>query len=95
MKKRRGDADERMVEVIALLQRRGFKVEAPPSLATPPSIEVSFMEYKNAVYLDIRTYSQFDGQDQKQPTKRGITLKPNQIHELREALEKAEAAAPA
>ena len=55
------------------------------------SIEVAFKEYKSAVYLDIRTYSQFNGQAQKQPTKRGITLKPDQIHELREALEKAEA----
>jgi hypothetical protein len=59
------------------------------------SIEVAFKEYKSAVYLDIRVYSVFDGQDQKQPTKRGITLKPDQIHELRQALEKAEAAAPA
>ncbi len=57
------------------------------------TIEVVFKEYKGVTYLDIRTYSQFDGKDEKQPTKKGVTLKPDQIRALREALQKAEAAA--
>jgi hypothetical protein len=75
-----GDRGFSIEQHIATIQKNGLD-----------SIEVAFKEYKSAVYLDIRTYSQFDGQDEKQPTKRGITLKSEQIHELREALEKAEA----
>ncbi len=57
------------------------------------TLEVAFKVFQGVRYLDIRIYSQFDEKDEKQPTKKGVTLKPDQIYELREALEKAEAAA--
>lgn len=59
------------------------------------TIEVGFKEFKGANYLDIRIYAEFEGKPGRQPTKRGVTLRPSLIPELIEALQRAEAEARA
>ncbi|MGH8590232.1 MAG: transcriptional coactivator p15/PC4 family protein [Gammaproteobacteria bacterium] len=67
---------------IATIQKNGIE-----------TIEVGFKEFEGIRYLDVRIYAKYKEKDEKRPTKKGVTLKPDQIHELRQALEKAEAAA--
>lgn len=54
-------------------------------------IRVSWQEFKGHRYLDIRTYTELTGKPEKVATKRGITLRPDLLPELRAALEEAEA----
>lgn len=53
-------------------------------------IRIAFSEYKGHKYLDIRVHTVFDGDPEPRPTKKGITIKPEQIGELLEALQEAE-----
>ncbi len=52
-------------------------------------IRVSWQEFKGHRYLDIRTYTELTNKPEKVATKRGITLRPDQVDELRAALERA------
>lgn len=60
---------------------------------TLDEVRVSLSEYKGHHYLDIRVFTELDGKPEKGPTKKGITLRPELLGELREALAKAETAA--
>ena len=50
-------------------------------------IRVMWSEYKGHRYLDIRVYTEAEGKADKVPTKKGVTLRPDLIPELIEALE--------
>jgi Transcriptional Coactivator p15 (PC4) len=53
-------------------------------------IRVAWSEYKGHRYLDIRVYTEIDGQADKVPTKKGVTVRPDLIAELIKALEGAQ-----
>ncbi len=58
-------------------------------------IHVGFGEYRGHRFLDIRQHY-IDGDDnQPKPTKKGVTVKPEQIGELISALEQAQVEAKA
>lgn len=57
-------------------------------------ILVAWREFKGRQYLDIRVYADFDGNGEKTPTKKGITLLPDLLPELIEALRRAGDAPP-
>ena len=50
-------------------------------------IRVQWGEYKGYCYLDIRLFAELPNSDERTPTKKGITLKPEQVPELIEALQ--------
>lgn len=52
-------------------------------------IRVSRTVFKGRDYVDVRTYMYIDGQPEKVPTKKGITINPDDVQELIEALIKA------
>jgi hypothetical protein len=54
-------------------------------------IRVLWSEYKGHRYLDIRVYTEIDGNTDKVPTKKGVTLRPDLIADLIRALESAQA----
>ena len=54
-------------------------------------IRVMWSEFKGHRYLDIRVYTEIDGD--KVPTKKGVTLRPDLIPELIKALESAQSSA--
>lgn len=54
------------------------------------TIVIEFSEFKGRDFLSLRTYTVFDGSPEPRPTKKGITIKPDQIPELLEALCEAE-----
>jgi hypothetical protein len=44
-------------------------------------------EFKGHRYLDIRVYTDIEGKADKEPAKKGVTLRPDLIPELIKALE--------
>lgn len=52
-------------------------------------LHVRWGEFKGHRYLDIRVHTEIEGKPEKAPTKRGVTLRPDQIPELIAALQKA------
>jgi len=58
-------------------------------------VRVSLSEFKGHTYVDVRVYTEFEGDSEKRPTKKGITVRPDLLPELRQALEQAEAEARA
>ena len=54
-------------------------------------IRVAFSEFKGRTYLDMRVYTELeDSKDKdKVPTKKGLTIRPDLLPELIEALQKA------
>jgi transcriptional coactivator p15 (PC4) len=53
-------------------------------------IRVMWSEFKGHRYLDIRVYTEVDGQTDKMPTKKGVTLRSDLIPDLIKALESAQ-----
>lgn len=56
-------------------------------------IRVGFQDYKGKTYLDVRVYAEFDGATEHKPTKKGVTLRPDMINGMIDALQKAQAQA--
>ena len=56
---------------------------------TIDEIRVMWSEFKGHRYLDIRVYTEIDGNTDKVPTKKGVTLRPDLIPDLIKALESA------
>ena len=52
-------------------------------------IEVSINEYKGKKYLDLRTFYTTDGGANWLPTKKGITVSPDNLELLKDAIEQA------
>lgn len=50
-------------------------------------IRVQWGEYKGYRYLDIRLFAELPNSHERTPTKKGVTLKPEQVPELIEALQ--------
>lgn len=50
-------------------------------------IRVQWSEYKGYRYLDIRLFAELPNSHERTPTKKGITLKPELVPELIEALQ--------
>jgi transcriptional coactivator p15 (PC4) len=65
-----------MSEPIAIIPKNSFE-----------DIRVMWSEYKGRRYLDIRIYTEIEGKANKVPTKKGVTLRPDLIPELINALE--------
>ena len=68
--------------------------EEPKLLATIPrnateQIQVSINSYKNKQYLDLRVYYTTDDGESWLPTKKGVTISPENLDTLREAVEEA------
>ena len=68
--------------------------EEPKILATIPrnateQIQVSINSYKNKQYLDLRVYYTTDDGESWLPTKKGVTISPENLDTLREAVEEA------
>lgn len=52
-------------------------------------IQIAVSEYKGKKYLDLRTFYTTDGGNNWLPTKKGITVSPDNIELLKDAIEKA------
>ena len=52
-------------------------------------IEVSINEYKGKKYLDLRTFYTTDDGESWFPTKKGITVSPDNLEMLKDAIEQA------
>ena len=68
--------------------------EEPKLLATIPrnateQIQISINSYKNKQYLDLRVYYTTDDGESWLPTKKGVTISPENLDTLREAVEEA------
>ena len=68
--------------------------EEPKVLATIPrnateQIQISINSYKNKQYLDLRVYYTTDDGESWLPTKKGVTISPENLDTLREAVEEA------
>lgn len=68
--------------------------EEPKLLATIPrntteQIQISINSYKNKQYLDLRVYYTTDDGENWLPTKKGVTISPENLDTLREAVEEA------
>ena len=68
--------------------------EEPKLLATIPrntteQIQVSINSYKNKQYLDLRVYYTTDDGESWLPTKKGVTISPENLMTLKDAIEEA------
>lgn len=68
--------------------------EEPKLLTTIPrnateQIQISINSYKNKQYLDLRVYYTTDDGESWLPTKKGVTISPENLDTLREAVEEA------
>jgi hypothetical protein len=68
--------------------------EEPKLLATIPrnateQIQVSINSYKNKQYLDLRVYYTTDDGENWLPTKKGVTISPENLMTLKDAIEEA------
>jgi hypothetical protein len=68
--------------------------EEPKVLATIPrnateQIQISINSYKNKQYVDLRVYYTTDDGESWLPTKKGVTISPEHLDTLREAIEEA------
>ena len=52
-------------------------------------VEIAINEYKGKKYLDLRTYYTTDDGDSWLPTKKGITITPDNLELLKDAIEQA------
>ena len=55
-------------------------------------LRISLDEYRGHRFVSVRTYTEREDSPEKVPTKRGVTVKPDQVRELIEALQQAEEA---
>lgn len=53
-------------------------------------LQISINEYKNKKYVDLRIFYTNDEGDTWNPTKKGVTIPPDKIEEVKEALTKAQ-----
>lgn len=53
-------------------------------------IRIEWKEYRGHKYLDIRTYTEIEDKEGKVATKKGVTVRPDLLPELCQALEQAE-----
>ena len=53
-------------------------------------LHISINEYKGKKYVDLRIYYTNDEGDSWNPTKKGVTVPPEKIEEVKEALTKAQ-----
>ena len=53
-------------------------------------IRIMWSEFKGHRYLDIRVYTEIDGEPERKPTKKGVTLRPDLVPKLIKALEGAQ-----
>ena len=68
--------------------------EEPKLLATIPRntterIQISINSYKNKQYLDLRVYYTTDDGENWLPTKKGVTVSPDNLPLLKDAVEEA------
>lgn len=68
--------------------------EEPKLLATIPrnateQIQISINSYKNKQYLDLRVYYTTDDGANWLPTKKGVTISPENLVALKDAVEEA------
>ena len=68
--------------------------EEPKLLATIPrnateQIQISINSYRNKQYLDLRVFYTTDDGENWLPTKKGVTISPENLMELKDAIEKA------
>ena len=68
--------------------------EEPKLLATIPrntteQIQISINSYKNKQYLDLRVYYTTDDGENWLPTKKGVTISPENLVALKDAVEEA------
>lgn len=68
--------------------------EEPKILATIPrnateQIQISINSYKEKKYLDLRIYYTTDDGANWNPTKKGVTISPDNLVTLKDAVEKA------
>ena len=68
--------------------------EEPKLLATIPrnateQIQISINSYKNKQYLDLRVYYTTDDGGTWLPTKKGVTISPENLVALKDAVEEA------
>ena len=52
-------------------------------------LEISINEFKGKKYLDLRTFYTTDGGGSWLPTKKGVTISPDNLELLKDAVEKA------
>ena len=52
-------------------------------------LEISINEFKGKKYLDLRTFYTTDGGDSWLPTKKGVTISPDNLELLKDAIEQA------
>ena len=72
--------------------------DAERTIATIPKstiaeLRVRLTRFKGHDLVDVRLFQEPDDSDERMPTKRGITLRVDRLHELVEALHQAEAEA--